>query len=378
MKRRDFIAAVGGAAAVWPGIAWAQTTMPLPGGRNVARLSNWGWGAVVTGVATVCIGLVQLHAIRPLSAQSGTQGFTFALIGDLGYVPNEEAWTESVFAEISGDAALSFVIHDGDLSSPRFGCTDELVQRRLAQFNAIPHPVIYTPGDNDWTDCHGQNVTGGNPLERLAKLRKVFFQADQSLGGRTLPVLRQSQSPEFSKFRENVRLDYGGIIFVTLHVTGSNNGLGREPDGDAEYEDRNKANLSWLSQAFAHAKAANSRAIMIIQQANMWPEWPPFPGKPGTPSGFTALRNLLEQEATAFKKPVVLVNGDSHYFRIDNPYRKSGQAGQRPLPSLENFLRVETFGTPNHHWLHVTVEPNDPNVFTFRPRIVSKNVIKRD
>src|SRR5256885_1651259 len=80
-------------------------------------------------------------------------------------------------------------------------------------------------------------------------------------------------------------------------------------------------------------------------------------------NGFTDLRNLLEKEATVFQKPVVLVNGDSHYFRIDNPYRKNAPSGQRPPPSLENFLRVETFGTPNHHWLHVTVDSNDPNVF---------------
>lgn len=340
--------------------------------------SIWGWWTVVTGIAAVCAGLAVPHAIRPVAAQSGAQSFTFALIGDLGYVPGEQAWTENVFADLSGDAALSFVVHDGDLSSPRFGCTDEMVQRRLAQFNAIPHPVIYTPGDNEWTDCHGPNVKDGNPFERLAKLRETFFPADRSLGKRTLPLMRQSQSAEFAKFRENARWDFGGVTFVTLHVTGSNNGRGRTPEGDAEYEERNKANLSWLRQAFAHARSANSRAVMIVQQANMWPEWSPFPGTPGTPSGFTDLRSLLEQEATEFKKPVVLVNGDSHYFRIDNPLRKSAQPGQRPPPSLENFLRVETFGTPNHHWLHVTVEPGDPNVFTFRPRIVAKNVIKRD
>jgi hypothetical protein len=105
---------------------------------------------------------------------------------------------------------------------------------------------------------------------------------------------------------------------------------------------------------------------------------PPFPDKPITPSGYADLRMLLEQETTAFQKPVILVNGDSHYFRIDNPFRKNALPGQRPPPSLENFLRVETFGTPNHHWLHVTVEANDPNVFTFRPRIVEANVIKRN
>jgi hypothetical protein len=165
---------------------------------------------------------------------------------------------------------------------------------------------------------------------------------------------------------------------VTLHVVGSNDNLGRSEDGDKEHAERKRANMTWLRQAFAHATSSNSRAVMVLQQANMYPEMTPFPGEPMEPSGFAELRDLLEQEATAFRNPVVLVNGDSHYFRIDNPLRKTvAPLGGRIPPSLENFLRVETFGTPNHHSLHVTVDPNDPNVFTFRPRMVRANFIKR-
>ena len=338
-------------------------------------------GALLSALcaSALSIGLIGLSGLGPLPAWSQARGFTFALIGDLGYVPSEEPGLENVLAELSRDSALSFVVHVGDLSSPRYGCTDDMQARRLAQFNSLPHPVIYTPGDNEWTDCHeGQNVTGFDPLERLAKLRTLFFQGEQSLGKRTMPLLRQSRDPDFAKFRENVRWDQGGVMFVALHVPGSNNGLGRSPEGDAEYVERNNANKTWLRQAFAQAKADNSRALMIVQQANMFPEMPPFPGKAMTPSGYADMRALLEQEATAFRKPVILVNGDSHYFRIDNPFRKTAPPGQRPPPSVENVLRVETFGTPNHHWLHVTVEPNDPNAFTFRPRIVSANVIKRN
>ena len=331
------------------------------------------------GGAALTAGLIGLLALGPQPAQSQGQGFTFALIGDLGYTPSEEPWLTNVLAELDKDLGLSFVVHVGDLSSPRFGCTDEMRARRLAQFNALSHPFIFTPGDNDWTDCHeGQNVRGFDPLERLARLRTLFFQGEQSLGKRTMPLIRQSQDPAFAKYRENVRWDLNGVTFVTLHVTGSNNGIGRSPDGDAEFAERNKANMSWLQQAFARAKTNNSRAVMVLQQGNMFPNMTPYPGNPELSNGFTELRTLLEQEATAFQKPVILVNGDSHYFRIDNPFRKDGAPGQRPPPSLENFLRVETFGTPNHHWLHVTVEPNDPNVFAFRPRIVAANVIKRN
>ena len=301
-----------------------------------------------------------------------------ALIGDLGYRPQEEPSTQNVLDDIN-KATLAFVVHVGDLSSPRFACTDELLVKRLAQFNALAHPLVFTPGDNDWTDCHdGQNVKDGNPLARLIALRKMFFEGEQSLGRRTMPLARQSQNPNFAKFRENARWDLGGVTFVTLHIPGSNNGLGRAPDGDAEYAERNKANLAWLHEGFAHAKASNSRAIMILQQANIFPLNSPAAGSPANdPHGFTDTRNLLEKETIAFGKPVVLVHGDSHFFRIDMPFGPPRAPGASPPPALENFTRVETFGSPNHHWLEVTIEPDDPNVFTFRPRIVAANVMQR-
>jgi hypothetical protein len=238
---------------------------------------------------------------------------------------------------------------------------------------------VYTPGDNDWTDCHEPDVKGSDPLERLAKLRTVFFEGDQTLGQRTLALTRQSQSadPGFATYRENVRWDLGGVTFLTIHVPGSNNGLGRTPEGDAEYVERNQANLAWLQQGFSHAKATNSRAIMIMQQANLFPEFAPFPGTPKEPSGYTDIRAQLQKETMAFGKPVVLVHGDSHFFRIDKPLSPRRVRGSAVTPELENFTRVETFGTPYHHWVHVTADANDPNVFTFRPRIVEANLTQR-
>ena len=114
---------------------------------------------------------------------------------------------------------------------------------------------------------------------------------------------------------------------------------------------------------------------MILQQANIFPEFSPFPGdEKQAPTGYTELRVALAREAVAFGKPVVLVHGDSHYFRIDKPYMRLRRNADEP--AIENLTRVETFGNPNHHWVQVTVEANEPNVFTFRPRIVAPNVLK--
>jgi hypothetical protein len=328
-----------------------------------------------TGAAWALV--VGLFAISPVPAP-GQAGFTFGLIGDLAYYDEQEPLFDNVFSDLNRDSALSFIVHVGDLSRPVRACTDGLLNRRLAQFRASAHPFVFTPGDNDWTDCHDeQGVRGGNPLERLGKVRAMFYEGEQSLGQRTMPLVRQSRNPAFAKFRENVRWDMGGVTFVTLHVVGSNNNLARTAEQDAEYAERNRANLAWLTEALAHAKSSNSRAVMILQQANIFLGNPPLAGPIVERDGFKDTREAVEKETIAFGKPVVLVHGDSHFFRIDNPFWKRPPRGSAGEPALENFKRVETFGTPDHHWLHVTAEPNDPNVFTFRPRIVAANVKKR-
>ena len=332
--------------------------------------ARWHLHAVIGGF----IGLVAASGSG--LAQPPQQQFSFGLFGDLAYVAADEPRLANVLADLDR-APLAFVVHVGDLGHPTTrSCTDALWERRLAQFRASANPLMYTPGDNEWTDCHEQQgFTGGDPLERLGKLRALFFAGDASFGQRSIALTRQSGSADarLAKYRENARWEFGAITFLTLHVVGSNNGRGRSADGDAEFADRNAADLAWLGEGFAHAKAVDSRAVMILQQANIFPDFPPFPGDPKQePNGFTELHQAIAKEALAFGKPVVLVHGDSHYFRIDKPYMRMRKAGE---PGLENVTRVESFGSPHHHWVEVTVDPADPNVFSFRQRLVPANLL---
>jgi hypothetical protein len=73
-----------------------------------------------------------------------------------------------------------------------------------------------TPGDNDWTDCHGVQARKFDPLELLAKVRTMFFPEGRSLGQRTIPVISQAADSQYGKFRENLRWSMGGVTFVTL------------------------------------------------------------------------------------------------------------------------------------------------------------------
>lgn len=294
-------------------------------------------------------------------------GFSFALIGDMPYGAEGNAKFPNVIADINADRRLSFVVHDGDFKNGSSVCSDAVFNNRLELFNRFERPFVFVPGDNEWTDCHRANNGSYDPLERLAFLRSLFFPTDRSLGQRTMRLTRQSADPRFAAYPENVRWVKKSVLFVGLHIVGSNNNLGRTASADAEYTQRNAANLSWLHDAFAQASANRYRAVMIVIQAD-----PNFelPATDAQRSGFNDFLAALQTETIAFAKPVVLVHGDSHYFRIDKP-----MIGPRSGRRVENFTRLETFGETDNHWVHVTANPASPNVFEFEQRIVRANLV---
>ena len=223
--------------------------------------------------------IVSLSGCAGLQGESVIQGtrFEFALIGDVPYDARHEKEFANVMKEINA-ANLAFVVHNGDFWydgaawTEKLGgfppCGDDTFQHRLGLAQSSSHPFIFVPGDNEWADCHRAKPRTYDPLERLTKLRQMFFPGDQSLGQRTMRLTRQSEDSRYAKFRENVRWTYGDVLFVTLHVIGSNNNLGRTPEMDAEYSERTAANLAWMRQTFDLATRSGSKAIMIIAQAN--------------------------------------------------------------------------------------------------------------
>jgi hypothetical protein len=168
-----------------------------------------------------------------------------------------------------------------------------------------------------------------------------------------------------------------------LNVPGSNNNLGRTPRMDAEYAQRNAADIDWMRQAFRQAKQEGSRAIMLLMQANPRFEdaWPAgrraalgiAPPPKGT-SGYADFLQALLHETLAYDRPVVLVHGDTHYFRVDSPLILEDGAGSGRTRAVENFMRVEVFGFPEAHWVRATVDPADPKVFSFSPGLVKANL----
>ena len=297
--------------------------------------------------------------------------FSFGAFGDMPYSHHEVQPTRDLIAHMGKPAqALAFTMHVGDFKSGSSPCSDEIFAARHADFMASAIPLIFIPGDNDWTDCHRASPGASSPQERLERLRSLFFASGKSQGQRSIGVTQQAAYPE------NLRWSHGGVMFVTLNLPGSNNNWlgilqrtavrGRD---NREYLARETANTQWLKAAFAQATNARSAALVLAFQAN-----PDFENdwvraqKPragaglrfnnDTRDGYAAFKTLLASEAAAFGKPVLVIHGDTHNFKNDRPVQ---DAQGKPVA---NVRRVEVYGSPFLGWVRVDVDPTSADVFT--------------
>jgi hypothetical protein len=259
----------------------------------------------------------------------------------------------------------AFTVHLGDIKSGDTHCTDDVFTRALELFNSFDQPLVYTPGDNEWTDCHRANNGGYDPLERLAALRHLLYPAPGSLGRAKMPLTHQSENQKFAKFIENARWEKAGVVFTTVHIIGSNNNLQRDQSAVNEYIERNAANLAWINAAFARAKDTNARGIVLFFQADLMYE---RESEPDTRSGFNDTLNLFKQQAIAFGKPVLLVGGDRHHLIIDQPLFGPGRR------RIANVTRIMVHGDREVHGTLVHVDTDNSDLFSYQPVYIPENM----
>jgi len=279
------------------------------------------------------IGGVALWAA--LSGGIGAADFTFGAFGDTPYTWLEEALFPDLVAELNKED-LAFVVHVGDFKAGGAPCTDELFLQRKEWFGSIRHPFVFVPGDNEWTDCRRPEAGGHDPLERLGKLRELFFRGEESLDQRRIRLERQS--PDYP---EHARWRHGNVLLVSLNVPGHDNNARLMPE---EFRSRSAAVDQWLEQSFNLARRSGLRAVVVLMQANPW-----F-SRTASDSGFRELLARLTADTRDFDGEVLLVHGDTHRHRVDQPLRDPANG-----TPIANFTRVEVFGSPEINWVRIRV-----------------------
>lgn len=300
---------------------------------------------------------------------------SFGAIGDLPYlswgsdgkVTDDSQGRELVRRIVPALKATkpAFVLHYGDFKSGGGSCTDALFTERLGQIRALaPGRVIFTPGDNDWTDCDRDGLFKPMPeLERLQMLRRLAYGPDGM--AIDLKPMRQPLYPE------NARWVRDNIHFASLHVVGTNNGRVQIELDDtdmalAQVDARDAANAAWLDELFDRATAEGARAVVVVFQADIFVN----PGMRCTAlsrqacDGHAWLRDRLKAKADAFGKPVLAIHGDTDDHCLD-----------RPVDGTPNFWRLNG---PGDYWSEgpasggvldaavVTVSPEDATPFSAR------------
>ena len=307
-------------------------------------------------------------ALWAAAAAAGAQvPFSFGVFGDTPYHLLEIPAVAQMLRDMDR-AGMAFVVNVGDIKRASEPCSNDVLRERHALLDASPRPLVFTPGDNEWVDCHTPAAGEYVPRERLDALRALFAAGDESIGRSKLRVTRQSEDPRFRPYRENARWIAGGIVFATFNVPGSNNNLGQgtpKDDDDARRMSRNfeehaarmSTNFAWLAEAVELARQPAMRGLALFAHAD-----PRFGTEPGRGDGYEAWRQVLRLHAAALRKPMLLVHGDGHRYRVDQPL-----TDPLTFDRLTNFTRVEVFGSPTVNWVRVDVMPEGERVFVITP-----------
>ena len=329
---------------------------------------------VAASVASV---LLLVTGMLPASA---SPTFSFGLWGDLPYARSNDAPKVQPLIDDMNAADIAFSIYDGDLKDGSSKCTDDVFTSSIAMFNGLRKPAIYVPGDNEWTDCHRLNNGGYDNLERLAYLRRIMFARLESFGTETMMLTHQGKPGE--AYSENIRFEHGGIIFVGLNIPGSNNNRVHDDEectnksartptmcaaDNKEYEERDAADIAWMHEAFELARSGKAAGIVLVFQADPGFDLPETEKKNERKDpafdGYTNFLDKLVEEARSYAGQVLIVHGDTHYFKVDKPLIDQAH----PMP---NITRLQTFGSPNANWVRVDVDPASRDVFVIRQMIV--------
>jgi hypothetical protein len=293
--------------------------------------------------------------------------FKFVALGDMPYtIPEDYVRYEQLIKAINKQGP-SFSIFVGDTKSGSTPCSDENNQKVKNYFNQFTSPLVYSIGDNEWTDCHRTLAGSYDPIERLEKLRSTFFSTRESQGYQRLLLNRQSDvDPQFSKFVENSYWVKNHIIFVNLHIPGSNNNFARNEEAITEYRERNAANIEWIKQMFAKASSHEYVGIVFAFQADIFYS----PGQAtDSDSGYKDTLEAFAIGSQGLKKPVLLIHGDSHRLIIDQPLKSRSEN-----EVIENVIRLEVMGDKQVQAVEVTVNPKAEQPFGFTPLLLKQNM----
>jgi hypothetical protein len=265
-------------------------------------------------LAAACVAALAVHGALAAEPKKDPDRHQFGVIGHSFHNGGGEARLKQAIADES-EAALAFVVVTG-IKGDDEPCSDKLYARRRDIFDEARRPVIVLPAASDWSEC--KNSAGRSvAIERLNRLRELYFSEPASLGVRKLALTRLSSSAKFRSYAENAHWEVGDVLYATVNLPANNNHYRAEAGRNSEYEDRLVANRFWLNRLFALARREKRDAIVLFSEGDVKALTQPtglralLGRSSSSRDGFDEPRRQIAALAQKFPGKVLLIDTDS-------------------------------------------------------------------
>ena len=245
----------------------------------------------------------------------------FIALGDMPYGEAQDEQFRKITKAIS-ETKVPFVVHYGDFKKGSAPCSTELMRDALNEIFSLHDKVIYTPGDNDWTDCDRKST--GSPLSELFMLDRLRDTLQKQFASQKNVLPKLEHQPLFP---ENAIWSSGGVVFITLHIVGSNNGrdevlLDNKKLARTLVQARDYANSKWLKVGLRRAIDEQADAIIVTSQADLTDETGRGDCKfdKGKCDGFKYITKKLRKVAADWDNPMLYIHGDTDDYCLDKTF----------------------------------------------------------
>lgn len=300
---------------------------------------------------------VALLAGTAALAWSQPLAFSFGVISNAVVRAGDDAPLKEAIIASDGDN-LAFVVMNG-IKSAGEPCSDKFFFKRKELFQSAKNGLIVSLAASDWSACQTDNGRS-IAVERLNRVRELFFESEFSFGASRLPLLRQASMQKFRTYVENVRWDIGNLVFATLHLPANNNDFLAAAGRNSEFEDRLIADREWLQRTFSIATQKNAAAIVLFCDAN--PLSMPERGNRfdigARRDGFVEIRKQLLALSARFAGRVLLIHGQT-------------SADYSAEPGVTWHGNIGTVAAVPG-WLKVSVDAALPTLFAVTPTGAAK------
>jgi hypothetical protein len=280
--------------------------------------------------------------------------FSFGVIANVFKENPDEPNVQSLVNDTDADN-LAFVVVNG-IKSEQEPCSDDIYLKRKALFDHAQNGMIVSVAAADWSSCRNMSDRSA-AVERLNRIRDLYFADEFSLGASKIPLIRQSLSPKFRSFSENARWEINGVLFATLNLPSNNNNYRVAAGRNNEFEDRLIANEEWLQRIALYASNKKLKGIVLFCDGN--------PIKRSADSGvkrdgYIEIRKHINELARKFNGKVLLIHN-------------APSADQPNVQTINWRNNLGELGA-DAQWIKITVSPQHPDIFSIAPAAaIAKN-----